>query len=309
MGDSTLSALDSVDITDSNLISSTVAEADFAEWLGGATTYAADDKVISLTTHRIYISLQAGNTNHDPTDIANRTGTAPWWLDLGPTNRWKMLDGETSSQTTDASPLTYVFEPGFINGLYAGSLIGDEVVVTVKDAPGGNVVYTNTITLENSQPPDYYEYFFTGFQQQPDLLLDDIPPYELCEVTFTLTAVSGNVSCGMLRIGDLRPIGTTEAGASAEPKTYSYIAIDEFGNNVIQRRKSAKDMKLRAKVEIGYANTALEIINSMLDVPVLWSATPLATHSGLRVLGLGSGKLVYEDSDFAYFDISIKGLI
>lgn len=309
MGDSTLSVLIPVDITGGSVFqSSTATEADYSAWNSG-TTYALGDRCISTTTHKIYESAAASNTNHDPTDINNRVGTTTWWIEVSPTNRWKMFDGQSSSQTTVASPLTVVLRPGFIGSLYAGNLIGDQAVITVKDSPGGTTVFSETIQLENSFPPDYYEYFFSPFSQQPDLLIDDIPPYYTCEVTFTLTATTGNVSCGMFQVGDLRPIGLSLYGATSEPKTYSYVQIDDFGNNQIIRRNSARDMSVTAIVDLDYANTALDIITSVLDVPSVWTASPVAEYSGLRVFGLGSAKHVYDLPVTGKCDITIKGLI
>lgn len=309
MGDSTLSVLIPVDITGGSVFqSSTATEADYSAWNSG-TTYALGDRCISTTTHKIYESAAASNTNHDPTDINNRVGTTTWWIEVSPTNRWKMFDGQSSSQTTVASPLTVVLRPGFIGSLYAGNLIGDQAVITVKDSPGGTTVFSETIQLENSFPPDWYEYFFSPFSQQPDLLIDDIPPYYTCEVTFTMTATTGNVACGMFQVGDLRPIGLSLYGAASEPKTYSYIQIDDFGNNQIIRRNSARDMSVTAIVELDYANTALDIITSVLDVPSVWTASPVPEYSGLRVFGLGSAKHVYDLPLTGKCDITIKGLI
>ena len=75
-----------VSISDATLISSTIAETDYSAWSSG-TTYALGDKVILTSTHRVYESLQAANTNHNPTEAAST-----WWLDIGPTNRWAMFD-------------------------------------------------------------------------------------------------------------------------------------------------------------------------------------------------------------------------
>ena len=104
----------------SAMLTSTVAETDYTAWSSG-TTYAVGGRCISTTTHRVYESLVASNTNHDPTDISNRIGATPWWLDVGATNRWKMFDDQTTSQTTAATTITVTLEPGSFN---AFSLIG-----------------------------------------------------------------------------------------------------------------------------------------------------------------------------------------
>ncbi|MBX9636151.1 MAG: hypothetical protein K2Q14_07000 [Gammaproteobacteria bacterium] len=308
MADSTLSVLVPVEITDSVLTSTDVVETDYPEHDPG-TTYALGERVISTITHKIYESAKAGNLDKDPTDINNRTGSTKWWTQVDSTNAWKMFDGEKTSATTKASSLTIVLKPGFINSLYAGGLIADTATITMKDAPGGSVVYSETMQLENSYPPDYYEYGFSPFTQQPDLILDDIPPYYNGEITFTLEIASGNVECGMFQVGDLRPLGTLQYNASATPKSYSYIKIDDFGNNEIKRRKKATDGKYQVILEPSYANTAMSILNAVLDVPVVCVATTFDDYAWLRTFGLVSGEMVPDNYSECVMNVSVKGLI
>lgn len=308
MADSTLSVLVPVAITDTILTSTDVPETDYSAW-SDVTTYSIVDRVISATTHKVYESAKASNLNKDPTDINNRTGSTVWWIQVDATNAWKMFDGEKTSATSKASSMTIILKPGFVNSLYAGGLVADTATITMKDSPGGTVVYSKTIALENSYPPDWYEYFFSPFRQQPDLIIDDLPPYNNCEVTFTLSILSGNVECGMFQIGDLRPLGTTQYNASATPKSYSSIKIDDFGNNEIVRRKKSTDAEYQVILDPSYANTAMDILNTVLDVPVVWVATTLDDYAWLRVFGLGNGKMVSENYSECVLNVSIKGLI
>ena len=119
-----LKFLKPVTITTAMLISSTRAETDHSAWASG-TTYAAADRCISTTTHRIYASVQGSNTNHNPT-----TDDGTWWIDVGPTNRWAMFDQTVGSITSQATPLTVVLDPGIISALalpasvFAGAVPG-----------------------------------------------------------------------------------------------------------------------------------------------------------------------------------------
>ena len=81
--DSMLSLMIPVEITDTVLHSTTVAETDYSAWSNG-TTYSIGNKVIR--GHRIYESAQNSNLNKDPTDINNRTGSTIWWIDVSATN-------------------------------------------------------------------------------------------------------------------------------------------------------------------------------------------------------------------------------
>lgn len=304
----TLSVLLPVAITDAMFISSTAPETDYTAY-NPATNYAVGNRCISTTTHRIYESLVAGNLGNDPTDINNRIGATPKWLDYAPTNKWAMLDGEVGTPTTIASPLTVVFEPGFFNCLSMFGLDAENLAITVKDAPGGNVIYTYNGALEGSAPGDYYEYFFDRFKPLSDFVASGIDQYNAAEITVTLTSASAPVSCGMLQLGDLRPLGATQRGAKAKPKTFSYIKINDFGENEIIRRKKAKDMSATAWLRLEEANSVLDTINSLLDVPCMWIANEGPEYSGQRVFGLGSGEVSYDYPQDCLLKLDVKGLI
>jgi hypothetical protein len=303
-----LFVLPPIALTDSMFVSSTVVENDYAAYAAG-TTYAVGTRCISTVTHRIYESLRASNTGNDPTAIVNRAGTAPWWLEVGPTNKWSMFDGVVSTQTTVASPLTVVLRPGQFNAIYLGGLDADMLTVTVKDAPGGNVIYNATITLEGSAPDDYYEHFFDRFKPLRDYIINDLDAFYAAEITLTLTKASGNVKCGILALGDLKPLGSTLYGAKAKPKTYSYIDIDDYGSLTIKRRKATTDVSLSATLRLDEANTVLETIQSVLDVPCAWIGNDLPEYGGLRVFGLGSGELTYDLPRDCKLSLTIQGLI
>ena len=196
-----------------------------------------------------------------------------------------------------------------MNSVYLAGLDGDALTLTVKDSPGGTIVFTTAVTLEASAPPDYYEYFFDRFQPQTDYLASDLPSYANAELTVSITKVTGNVKCGVLAVGDLKPLGLTQYGAKAKPKTYSYIKIDEFGNNVIKRRKSAKDMSASSYVKLEEANFVLDTITELLDIPCVWVGTDIEEYTGLRVFGLGSAELSYDQPQFATLNLNVQGLI
>jgi hypothetical protein len=303
-----LSLLVPIAITDAMFISSTVAENDYAAYSSG-TTYAVGDRCISTVTHRIYESLRASNIGHDPTDVTNRAGTSPWWQDVSATNKWAMLDDQVSTPTVAPLSLTFVLRPGAFNSIYLAGLYATTVVITVKDAPGGTVIYSHTNTLEGSQPADYYEYWFEPFRPQTDYLTSGLEPYSTMEVTVQLSSPSGDVKCGMVSLGDLRPLGATQRGAKAKPKTYSYIKTDDFGNATIKRRKSARDLSASALIDIADVNMVLDLLTSVLDVPCVVIGSDTDEFSGLRTFGLVSGEVSYDSAGNATLSITVNGMI
>lgn len=294
---------------DSNLsiFLSNTTETDYPLW-SSATSYTMGIRVIRLTTHRIYECATA-NTNKDPIDIINRVGSVIYWIDISPTNRWAMFDQEVSTQTAITSTLYVTLLPGYFNSVYLGKVDADTLGIVVKDAPNGNITYQYNGVLEGSAPADYYEYFFDRFKPLTDFIASGIDPYNLAEITLILTKITGQVKCGVIALGDLRPLGSTSYGAKVMPKTYSYIKQDEYGNNKIQRRKNTKDMKVDAFLDLSEANTVLEVITSLLDVPCVWVGAEGSSYTGLRVFGLGSGELSYDYPEHCMLSLTVQGLI
>ena len=297
-----------ITLTDSMLSSSSVAEADYTEW-SGATTYAVGDKVISLTTHRIYESAAAANLNKDPTDIANRTGTTIWWVDIAPTNKWAMFDAVNNTQTIDTSPIIVAVLPGVCNSVYFGNLDATSLHILSTDATSGAILYdSGEIFLD--APPDYYEYFFDPIIEVRNYLMANMTPHSNALVTVTITNNSDTAKIGILSFGEIRPLGRTTIGASLKPKTYSYINTDAFGNTTIVRRKATTDMSVSATGDLIDASTVATIIQEVLDVPCVWIANDECTlYDGLIVFGLGSGEITYVDSVKYQLSINVQGLI
>jgi hypothetical protein len=303
-----LSVLEPITVTSTILSQSTAVENDYPAY-SAATGYGVGALCVSLITHRIYESAIINNQGNDPTLIANLSGATPKWLDIGPTNAWAMFDGEANTQTAVTSPLTVVLRPGFASSLYLAALDADDVEITVKDAPGGEVVFHDKWTLEGSSPGDYDEYFWAPFKPQTDFIVRGVDPFFKCEWTITLTKASGLVKCGILAIGDLVALGRTLSDAKAKPKSYSYIKTDDFGRTSIKRRNPATDMECSALVDRSEANAVLSTLRRLQDVPCAWIASDSVDFAGLRCFGLGSGDIKYSNAEKLPLSLNVQGLI
>lgn len=301
-------------ITNAMLSSSTIAEpaAGEAIW-AAATSYVVGQRAILTATHRIYENLIAGVNATSP-DLA-LTGTTPRWMDVGPTNRWSAFDGVVSTGSSATTSLTYVLLPGFFSSLAFYGLVGSTISISIKTAPGGTVFYTYSGDLLEL-PVDYYDYYFGTLRQLSKLILDNILTYANPEMTVTISAAAGApVAVGMIAIGTFYSLigadslGGTEYGATAEPITYSYIKTDIFGTTKIIRRHSATNMNIRVILPQNEADAALQIVQSVLDVPAAWVASAVPGYDGLNVFGLGSGGMNYAGPNHALFSLNIKGFI
>lgn len=296
-------------ITDAMVTACSINEPSATEtaWVS-AGTYVLGDRRIRATTHREYecVLAHTGITTL-PENDPNR------WQDIGPTDKWAQFDTSTSTQTLATSPYSVTLQPGFFNALWLGNLQGATVTVTIKDAPGGTVVLTQTTALDGPYL-DEWDYCWGPYRDTKTLLVSGLDPYPSAEVTISITATSGQAGVGMVAIGDLRDLliglsGGTEYGATAEPVDYSYINTDAFGNTTIVKRHAATDMRVRVFLEQSDADYALRTMQDVLATPAVWIAADLDGYVGLSVFGLGSGRVIYEGPNHAGLEINVKGLI
>lgn len=275
-----------------------------------AVTYAVGEIVARPTTHRKYKCAQGHTSAASPLPEDD-----PRWVDWGPTDRWAPFDIYSSTAALGANSMTYVLSPGFFNAVALYGLTGAQYSITVKDAPGGTVIFEQSDFL--LEPPlGWYEYLFSPTRPLDRVVATDIPLSPSAELTITVTAALGQpVGIGMIVVGDFVPLmsegdwGGTLQGASAEPVTYSYIAVGEDGTTTIKRRHKATNLRCQVAMPRTNADYAVSLVQQVLDVPVAWVATRQRGYAGLNVFGIGSGAMRYDSFGHGIFDINVKGLI
>ncbi len=298
-------------MTDAMLTSSTVTEPAAGEtaWVSGGT-YAVGDLRIRGTTHQVYKCVQAhtGRTALPEVDSA-------YWLAVYATQKWAMFDAYASTQSTATTTLTVVLRPGIVNAIALINVDAVTATVVLKDAPGGTVVDTRVIDLQE-YPLDWYDWAFGQIKAKTKLVIDNLMIYADPEITVTLAASAGvTVKCGLLAFGDYRDLldgaefGGAQYGTTANPTTYSYIKTDEYGNTVIKRRGSASDMRFQVMLPKSNSDAALSAVQNVLDMPAILVASGLSGYSGLTVFGLASGSLTYTSAVHDVLSVDVKGML
>jgi hypothetical protein len=264
-----------ITITDSILIASgsppetNVPEDDYAAWSAG-TTYAAGDRVILTSTHKVYESLLGSNTGNDPTMVSSPT----YWIEVGPTNRWAAFDTSVSTSTVQANNITYTLEPSSVNNLLAVLNInnGSQVTVTVNSpSQSPSLVYSKTIDLGGAPiAAGWWVWFFGLRRQQTQAIFDDIPPY--ADGIFTIEILGGSdLSVGVIMLGQQQLYGLgIKYGARVGIQDYSRKETNEFGDTVLVKRAFAK----RANVDLFLDKSEVDPLQLELSriraTPVLW---------------------------------------
>jgi len=136
---------------------------------GGTGTYAVSlqrnlsSRTIDGAVHHNYESLAGSNLAQRP---VGGDGDL-WWLDLGPTNRWKMFDESVASQTVQADSISCVFDSmGLVDSVALMNISAATVRFEMVDpadqvayAPGtaqAGAAYSVTLAVAANATDDYY---------------------------------------------------------------------------------------------------------------------------------------------------------
>ena len=226
--------IEPIAVTDANLTSSTIAETDHPAW-SGATAYVIGDR--RIYGHVIYESLTA-NTNKQPDQNPLD------WLNLGPTNRWRMFDAKVGTQSTATTSMTAVITPGSANAVALVNVDAAYADIVMTD-PLAGVVYSRTIRLSSTIiSSDWYAYFTDPITARTVFTVTNLPIYPNASISITVRKEAGEtVSLGSLVVGMVRQWGIRPSiltGATTGIQDYSRKERDEFGNFMIVERAFAK---------------------------------------------------------------------
>jgi len=295
-----------ITVTDSVLTSTNIAENDYAEWNSG-TTYAIGDKVISVTTHRIYESVTASNLNNDPT-----TDDGTNWLNIGATNRWKAFDQYISDPVSNTTSIQYTLTPpnGSIPSAVALlNLKGISANVTVTDSVDGEVYNTDIDLLDNRNIVDWYTYFFEEQVQREEALFLDIPPYIGAVVSVTVQEEVGQTAeLGQLIFGFLSDVGFTVYGTSIGIEDYSIKDRDAFGNAIIVQRNFSQTVDFDVQFETQNARKIQKTLAALRATPVVYLGSTDVSYGTLVYGFYRRFDITLETPSYAFASIEVEGL-
>lgn len=253
-----------IEVTNSVLTASNILENDYAEW-SAATTYALGARVIMVSTHSVYESVQASNLNHNPTTDTTNT----WWVRVGATNKWRMFDKVVGDASTRADNITFTLNTvGKVNSITFLNLDANNITITATDAVDG-VIYTKTLSLVSTLGiVDWYEYFFEPITKITDISISDLPAYTNMVITVVIENTGSIAKCGECVVGLERVLGTTQMGASVGIVDYSVKQTDDFGNFTVLERAFSK----RADITVWVDNS---VVDDVVKTLTLYRATPI----------------------------------
>ncbi|WP_180125676.1 hypothetical protein [Rhodoferax sp. BLA1] len=235
---------------------------------------------------------------------------------MRPTNRMAPFDIYTNTAATSTTAdITYVLRGRFVNALMLRGLLGKTVTVSIKDAPGGAVIYPAKTFALKQAATGFWDYAFGDRRARTVLVLTGLPIRSNAEITITVSATGSNTrAVGLIEIGKLRALhgskrGGTKKGASAIPKTYTYRKTQDDGTQVTIVRGSSKDLSLEVFIDLSEADRAVQDLEQLLERPVGVLADLTGKFSGLSAFGfITKGPVVY-NAGHAVASIYVEGVV
>lgn len=326
---SLLKVLDPIKIKDSMLVSSSVAEEDHAEWSSGSS-YAPGNKVIRSSLHRVYQCIKAvSGANSPESDAAS-------WVDIGPTNRWAMLDSSVSTKTTGGpSGLSVTIKPGRANGLALLDLVDvktlsvtcswsvpkiagkkSDVVssdyaegislTTTTDFVNGLVSLRYDINLIYRNVSGWTSYFTEPYKLKSDVFIGFA---SRSDIKVTLNIKSENPKVGAMMIGNYVELGDVQYGASAGIDDYSVKTTDEFGQTQLVERDYVKRIGYQLTVDNKDIARCFSTLAGLRAKPAVFSASSKKRFGLFTVHGFVSNfDLTLQFPTHSIVNIEVKGL-
>ncbi|WP_367847000.1 hypothetical protein [Rhodoferax sp. WC2427] len=270
----------------------------------GAATYALGDRVQDNVAHLVYQSAAAGNIGQPLADPTK-------WTLVGANNRWAMFDAAVGTATAVASPLAVVLRPGSVSGIGLMELVGRQATITMKDAPGGTIIYSRTIDLDGSVVESVYDWFFAEFEQRSDIAFTDLPgQFESCELALSITASSGSVACGVCKPGRTIAVGRTLAKPQVSIIDYSVKATDAFGATTIVERSYRKRATFQVLTEKFRFNGIYRALASLRATPAVYVGAEELGYEPLLLYGFFPDFTIsVEYPDYHLCSLEVEGLI
>lgn len=245
----------------------------------------------------------AGKNAHKPEDDRDR------WYDLGLTDQNTMFDGKDGRQSIAPNALTVVLRPGAHNAMFLAGLDGTALDIVWKEYPGGPQYHSYSGTLEDTQPDDYYDYYFAPYSPQTDFLITDVTPFASCEVTITVSNPGSVARCAIASIGDLTAVGGPAlSGVSVDISGSARVTSDDRGVASVVAGKLACDLTAQAIVPNDMARSVVRSARAVQNIPCPWLITDQRLREELRSFGLGAVKLTYTSNRITA-SIDVQGTI
>lgn len=253
-------------VTDAVLDSSNVPEDDHDEWSAG-TSYTVGNRVILLSTHRIYEAVGSSTGVNPATDDGTN------WLDIGATNRFKAFDQKISDPVIQLDSIQYTLtdDDSIPTAVALFGVKGVSATVKVTDALEGVVFEETKSLLDSDEVFDWFSYFFEDINFVRTILFINLPPYRGATVEVTVTQTTGEIAeLGQLVFGYLLDLGLTTYGTAISIQDFSRKETDDFGNFIVVERAFANLVDFDVRLPTQTAGRVRRILADFRATPIVY---------------------------------------
>jgi hypothetical protein len=199
-----------------------------SDWASG--TYNEGDRVV--VDDSVYEALV--------TTTQNPVGSDEWFR-VGYSNIWRMwTEGADSMSTRDGGITVTLAGVPLLSAVAVLGAVGYECRVTLTD--GLDVVFDATKALVDIGVSDWWEYYFTDYDQLGTVYFDNLPPYPGADLQIVVSTalVEDTSAIGRVVFGVERDIGVTLQGVQTRIEDYSRKDRDGFGNLILIPRRTIR---------------------------------------------------------------------
>lgn len=270
--------------------------------------WPAGSVVTRTSTRRVYRAVYDVPAGGVPPEDNIAVARLPFWVDAGPMNQWAMFDKAMKTQTIGPpnDDLVIVLHPGITTDIWLGNISGATAAhVVVKDKPGGAVVYDETRDL--SKPvTNFWDWWFAPFELDTEKPFTGIPAYRQCEVTITLSSVSG-AALGMAALGKTERWGCTEWGVNADFQRYTPVQSNQAWGPTQQGGEITKDVTYRVFVEPEDAPRVDRSAKDAMKRLAVYLPSRKPEFAGIRIFGeMINARMGYPGPNYVPFDITVR---
>jgi hypothetical protein len=268
-----VTATRAADVTTGAFVYTSLVDVDAAYAAG--TTYTLNDRV--TYDKQIWECVLSPSTGNTPS-------TSPtYWLSRGPSNTWAAFDSQVSTSSTAATEQVYILRPGYCSGLGMFGLEGLQVEVSVLSEHGGEILRTEKFVLDGAPIANWYQYYFSPFEQRTDYTLTDLSLYSLSYITIRITG--STTKCGHLSLGQTVDLGGSQYGASIGITDYSIKKTDTNGVTTFVQKGYSKDLSVDTLFDKSQLSGVYRTLAGLRATPCTWIVADVAEYETLTTFG------------------------
>lgn len=245
----------------------------------------------------------AGNINKAPADWPKV------WKRVSATNRWKLFDLSSSSQTVQALAMSYTLTPGkAVTGIAAVNMTGVTALRVRVNDPLYGVVYDTTFDLSPLPPaPGWWSWFFGERREQSKVVVSDLPSFPFADIIFDFTGTS-EMAVGVLLLGQIRQFGMgVNYGLGLRLRDFSRKVTNDFGDTEFKERAAADRADFIVNLYSYEVDVFQEFLREIRAKPCLWILTK--QYKATIIYGwLEDGGILINYFDQSDFSGTVQGL-